>query len=349
MTNLYVRAEADVGDALLISGETGEATVDIPIDVQAVEPGIALDKLFGYFNLRDIEDRISIAPEEETPALRARAIRLSIQSAIVSQFTGLCTIGGQQPMEMQMQPQPQPMQRQSQTMPMQRQSQAMPMQRQPQIMGMLQQPMGIQPMTIRQRRAQGAWEQREQGVVQVQAIPQAWGQGQPQIQQARMQVQPIPQAWGQGQPQIQQVPKGAKASKQFCRQRGPQQIAPPPQLSPQLSGLQGALSVQPVRGSPLSLQEIIALQRVNGSWNADAISRITPKTVDWEKMPQLAAMDLELRSTLCALAILERRAKKMDDVWKLVADKAYAWLKSRNPGEDWSKLVNVVGDLLGLQ
>jgi hypothetical protein len=51
----------------LISGRTAAKN-------QEVHRGILFDELFGYFNLRDLEQNVSIAPAQQIPSLTQRVI-----------------------------------------------------------------------------------------------------------------------------------------------------------------------------------------------------------------------------------------------------------------------------------
>jgi hypothetical protein len=88
--HVYVRApEIHEDSGVLITGCAGEKQIDLPIVVNPVPPAIRLDKFFAYLNIRDLEKRISIAPEPEIPVLKGRVVRLSMKTALVSQFTAL--------------------------------------------------------------------------------------------------------------------------------------------------------------------------------------------------------------------------------------------------------------------
>jgi hypothetical protein len=115
-----------------------------------------LDKLFAYFNIRDLEERISLAPEPEIPVLQRRVVRLSMQTSIVSQFTALTATLEYQPER----------ERQADQHLRARKSTALQS--------------GVQKFTQaatgRQVREQCAWDQRMQGIQQIAKPAGQWGE-----------------------------------------------------------------------------------------------------------------------------------------------------------------------------
>jgi hypothetical protein len=94
VTHIYVRLSAPISDGcgFLVSGKSGDKWPEIVAVCRQVLLGIRFDKLFGYFNLRDLEEKISIAPAAELPGLRQRAIKVSIDTGLLTQFTALSAV-----------------------------------------------------------------------------------------------------------------------------------------------------------------------------------------------------------------------------------------------------------------
>jgi hypothetical protein len=133
LTHAFVRvSKASEDTSLLLSGRAGDKQFELAAVVTRVRPGVRLDTFFGYFNIRDMEERIPLAPEPEVRVIKQRVVRLSMQTGIVSQFTGLCTAVRR--------PAPVPEQR----------------------------------LTVRQQRAQRAWDDRQCGQKQCQQAAQPW-------------------------------------------------------------------------------------------------------------------------------------------------------------------------------
>ncbi|KAK8838461.1 von Willebrand factor A domain-containing protein 5A [Tritrichomonas musculus] len=78
---------------ILINGECGNSNYENAITAVNVDPAIDFHKLFAYHNIRDMEDRmINTENKDDAEVFRENIVRLSIQSEIVSSFTGFFTV-----------------------------------------------------------------------------------------------------------------------------------------------------------------------------------------------------------------------------------------------------------------
>jgi uncharacterized protein YegL len=323
--HVYVRTERIGEDAgILIAGQAGERQVDVASVVYPASPGIRLDKFFAYFNIRDLEERISLAPEPEIPALKGRVVRLSMQAAIVSQFTALCGFADA----------PGSPQRQA-ARPAAQVAHPSP----PQVPS---QRVLKQEMTRRQHREQVAWDQRAQGVQMVQQQAMHWGgQATGMGRQRQQQMAPSPQfcpsqqmasrslqsaqfspvqAQVMGQRQVQQcVPKQS-------RRAPPQQrVSPDSGDEPELGGIQG----------------VISKQQFHGYWDLQLVGF---EAVPWDQFPEIIAIDDEserkrAQQTLFALATLEKSGGDRKVLWSLIREKAIEWLESQVPSINWDGII----------
>jgi hypothetical protein len=352
LSHVYVQA-AEISDeaGILISGRAGEKQIDIATLVSRVPPAVRFDKFFAYFNIRDLEERISLALEPEIPLLKERVVRLSMQSAIVSQFPALCgavedvpdsnTSDTDQSSPAKISPQAIP------THPRQHVQRPMPTRGR----GLPQQGFGdgsprrqftaTQQATQRQTRSHIALEARTQGSQQVQQPVQSWGSGSQGFSQVRPQMRAgaaVPQSFAAIQPQMPawgpdpqfQIPEASRSraqqGKQFQASRQPM-IAPRPEpASP------------PARNSN-DVPGVISQQAFDGYWSVPLPGF---DSVPWDTigLPTTEADSLKLvQQTLYALAFLEKTAGDKRVLWDLVSDKARDWLNSQAPLADWDALI----------
>jgi len=77
---------------ILVEGKAGEKEFEEALE--PVESDIHIDKLFAFYNIRDLEESITIASEEEKEKIRQNVINQSLMNGIVSQFTAMCNVVG---------------------------------------------------------------------------------------------------------------------------------------------------------------------------------------------------------------------------------------------------------------
>jgi hypothetical protein len=345
LCHVYVRAPEISDDAgILISGRAGDKQIDLSAAANKVAPLVRLDKFFAYFNIRDLEERISLAPEPEVPILKERVVRLSMQATIVSQFTALCGAVDGAPQVQHRRP--------DQSSPARVRVQATP-------------PPGIQiaqpkqAMTKRQQRGQRAWDDRMQGIAQVPQPMGQWGAqpgtpgcqkqaqqfGPPVAQRQRKQQLPVQPQQQQSQRRQQQQPQQPQPQQFQPQQPQPQQFQPqqfqPQQLQPQQVQPQQLQPQQAIPQELTNLRGLIAVQAFDGYWN---VSFAGFDRVPWDTFAALAALAdgsaLELiEQTLYALAVLEKNGSDKRVLWCLVGEKAKDWLKTQSPVCEWDVLI----------
>jgi hypothetical protein len=309
--HVYIRTQNISEDSgILISGRAGDKKIDLATVVNRVAPGIRLDKFFAYFNIKDLEERIALAPEPEIPVVKERVVRLSMQTSIVSQFTALSgTLDGP----------PEPQQRMAQRAPSR--DAAAPAASQ----------VFKQVATQRQRREQRAWDDRVQGCQQVQRQVETWGAQ--QQQQSAYQAQ-IFQSSETNSPERQRK----RQVKQECKQ------ARAPPMSQRLQQQHVAVVPVPVSVPDIgSIQGIIALQTFDGYWDKDVAFPGFDR-VPWHTFASLEAIRdqglLELvQRTLYTLAVLEKTGSDKRVLWELVSEKAKEWLQNQEPSTEWELLI----------
>jgi len=75
--------------AIMVTGKTGDKEYEMSIAPIVVPPKIRFDKLFAFFNIRDMEEKLTLANKNEIEILRQNAIKVSCQYGVVSQFTAM--------------------------------------------------------------------------------------------------------------------------------------------------------------------------------------------------------------------------------------------------------------------
>jgi len=75
---------------ILIEGKAGDDEFEEAIE--PVESDIHIDKLFAFYNIRDLEESITFAAAEEKEKIRQNVINQSLMNGIVSQFTAMCNV-----------------------------------------------------------------------------------------------------------------------------------------------------------------------------------------------------------------------------------------------------------------
>jgi hypothetical protein len=95
LNHIYIKSKNTIGDdaSLMISGKIGDVEKQMSCMIDRIPCDIRVDKLFGYFNIRDLEEKIATAPDAEVAALKSRTIQVSMQSGLVSQFTAFSAFG----------------------------------------------------------------------------------------------------------------------------------------------------------------------------------------------------------------------------------------------------------------
>jgi hypothetical protein len=90
LQQIFARLPArDEETAVRVSAVSGEVTIELNAAVTFVEPGMCLDKFFGYYNLRDLEEKLVLAPEHDSPRLREMLVSASKQWGLRSRLTAL--------------------------------------------------------------------------------------------------------------------------------------------------------------------------------------------------------------------------------------------------------------------
>ncbi|KAK8895738.1 von Willebrand factor A domain-containing protein 5A [Tritrichomonas musculus] len=97
LTNVIIRYKddnnANKGEFVLVTGEYGNTSYEETIKIAESDVSIDFHKLFAYQNIRDMEDRlVNLDKPEESELIREKVVRLSIQSHIISSFTGMFTV-----------------------------------------------------------------------------------------------------------------------------------------------------------------------------------------------------------------------------------------------------------------
>jgi hypothetical protein len=72
---------------ILIEGKVGDDEFEEGLD--PIESDIHIDKLFAFYNIRDLEESITIASAEEKEKIRQNVVKQSLMNGVVSQFTAI--------------------------------------------------------------------------------------------------------------------------------------------------------------------------------------------------------------------------------------------------------------------
>ena len=90
LSHIYIKLPENISTPpLLVNGKFGEIDYETSLIPIKVLNNIRLDKLFGFFNIRDLEEKLTLASPDEIPIIKKNTIELSLQYGIVSQFTAL--------------------------------------------------------------------------------------------------------------------------------------------------------------------------------------------------------------------------------------------------------------------
>jgi hypothetical protein len=75
---------------ILIEGKVGDD--EFEEGLEPIESDIHIDKLFAFYNIRDLEESITFASEEEKEKIRQNVVKQSLMNGIVSQFTAMYNV-----------------------------------------------------------------------------------------------------------------------------------------------------------------------------------------------------------------------------------------------------------------
>jgi hypothetical protein len=299
-----------------------------------------LDKLFGYFNIRDIEVRITLAPDTDVAALRKKAVGLSINSGIVSQFTALCVVDAVRPS------------------------------RAAKTSVTFQEQTGGRQASLSRRQSWGksAMDVRVAGNQRNPSTAQIWGASQgkqfewakpparlrtefdsgsdpeeppmdgPEIDVSDSIFREPPRQRERGcSTNSPSSPRAALCAREdrglpFCRRRT---FPPPKAFVP--------------NGLEFSVQEVIVLQAFAGYWKSSDFFPV--QDVFWKNIVELKPVRKSqkfrrIMNTVYALALLETSAADRKVLWELCAGKGLEWLVEQSDTIDWVSVVARVVSLI---
>jgi hypothetical protein len=93
ITHTFLKKAHAAGDfSVLVNGQSGQETYESLVSVTPVPEHIHMGKLYAFYNIKDLQDRIPLASPEEARQLKDTIVSLSQTTKILSDFTAMFTV-----------------------------------------------------------------------------------------------------------------------------------------------------------------------------------------------------------------------------------------------------------------
>lgn len=314
LSHIFVEIVGDLPEHILVTGKSGKEECLITVDVERCE-GVDLEKLFGYFVIKDSEKNFVDASVGEQPKLQQMAVQQSIKYGIPSQFTAIWGQGQQQRSNIR------------------NQRNRILQQQNMNAYSIPVQPQGVwcqsQQQYFDQRPPQQCFEQRPRQQHYVyQHDPLSEQRRQIILQNAALLQQNLEAALCRGESYVSSSQQMAQQAARFAC--GPCFGQSPPQF----------VQSQPTI-SANDFLSIASRQDFDGFWDCYSELRAASGFKS-----TLTNKNDKINSTILALAMIMKNFAQNPEMWRLIKEKAITWLKSQDSSKDWEQeIANCIKNL----
>jgi hypothetical protein len=93
VTHVFLKRKGGkANSAILVTGVQGDSQFEQTCEARQVDAAMHCEKMFAFYNIKDMEDKMAGARGEEANRLKQSAIQLSKESGVICAFTALYTV-----------------------------------------------------------------------------------------------------------------------------------------------------------------------------------------------------------------------------------------------------------------